>query len=63
MVIRRGLHVLDVPDGVCLARLQARNASGWHDYIVSEAEFAESTRHFEPSTPEEGFDVVVYPTQ
>jgi predicted kinase len=57
------LHVLDVPDGVCLARLQARNASGRHDYMVSEAEFAEFTRYFEPPTPEEGFHVVVYPTQ
>jgi predicted kinase len=57
------LHVLDVPDEVCLARLQARNASGQHDCIVSEAEFAEFTRYFEPPTPEEGFELVVYTTQ
>jgi predicted kinase len=56
------LHVLDAPDELCLTRLRDRNASGRHEYIVSEAEFAEFTRYFEAPSPEEGFNVVVYPT-
>lgn len=55
------LHVLDVPDKVCLARLAARNAGGIHEYQVSEAEFAELARHFEQPALDEGFDVVVNP--
>ena len=55
------LHLLEVPDEVCLARLDARNAGGRHEYVVSRAEFAEFTRHFQPPTPGEGFDVVVHP--
>jgi predicted kinase len=55
------LYLLDAPDELCLARLQARNASGRHDYVVSEAEFAEFNRYFEPPTPEEGFNVMIHP--
>lgn len=55
------LHVLDAPDELCLARLRERNANGRHDYVVSEAEFAEFTRNFELTTPEEGFNVTMYP--
>jgi predicted kinase len=54
------LHVLDVPDEVCLARLRARNAEGAHAYTVSESEFAELTRYFEPPTIDGGFDVMIY---
>jgi predicted kinase len=54
------LHVLDVTDEVCLARLQARNAEGRHEYQVSRAEFDELSRHFEPPTPAEGFDIVLH---
>lgn len=57
------LHLLDVPEEVCLARLSARNAGGQHEYQVSDAEFAELARYFEPPAPEEGFDVVVHPVQ
>jgi predicted kinase len=57
------LHVLDVPDEVCLARLQARNASGLHEYSVSPAEFAQFTAYLQMPTPEEGFDTLVYRTQ
>ncbi len=49
------LHLLDRPDEVCLARLEARNAGGAHEYLVSRAEFEEITRLFEPPLPEEGF--------
>jgi len=54
------LHFLDVPDEVCLARLQVRNAEGRHEYTVSRAEFEELTRYFEPPTPAEGFDIVIH---
>jgi predicted kinase len=54
------LHFLDVPDEVCLARLQARNAEGRHEYSVSRAEFEELSRYFEPPTQAEGFDIVIH---
>ncbi len=54
------LHLLNVSDEVCLARLQRRNASGQPEYTVSDAEFAEFTSYFEPPTLEEGFDIVEY---
>jgi predicted kinase len=55
------LHVLVVPDEICLARLRARNEEGAHEYRVSRTEFEELSRYFEPPTPAEGFDVVVHP--
>ncbi|QQS14837.1 MAG: ATP-binding protein [Rhodospirillales bacterium] len=57
------LHLLDVPDDVCRARLHQRNAAGTHPYVVSDAEFAEFTSHFVAPTAEEGFNVVVHPHQ
>jgi len=54
------LHFLDTPDEICRGRLAARNASGVHDYQVSEAQFDEFTRYFEPPNEAEGFDVVIY---
>ena len=54
------LHVLDVPDAVCLQRLRQRNASGTHEFQVSDAEFEQFTRHFVPPSPDEGFNVVVH---
>ena len=54
------LHFLDVPDEVCLARLQRRNAEGRHEYNVSRAEFEELSSYFEPPTPAEGFDIAIY---
>jgi predicted kinase len=55
------LHVLDPPDEVCWARLQARNAAGQHEYQVSREEFEAFTAYFQRPTPDEGFDVVRYP--
>ena len=52
------LHVLDVPDAVCLARLRARNAAGTHDFAATEAQFHQITRHFAPPEPEEGFTIL-----
>ncbi len=52
------LHVLNVPDDVCIERLRARNASGDHPFVVTDALFHEVTRYFSLPSPDEGFDVV-----
>jgi predicted kinase len=54
------LHVLDVPDEVCRARMHARNAAGTHEYVVSDEEFDAITRLYEPPTADEGFTLVVH---
>ena len=54
------LHLLDVPEEVCLARLKARNAAGDHPFAVTEAQFHQISRHFVPPRPEEGFEVHVH---
>lgn len=54
------MHFLDVPDEVCLARLQARNASGAHEFAVTESQFRQVTRHFAPPCPSEGFETKRY---
>jgi predicted kinase len=54
------LHLLDMPDALCLERLHRRNASGEHPFHVTDAEFAQFTRHFVPPAAEEGFNVVVH---
>lgn len=52
------LHYLDVPDGVCRARVQARNAQGDHPFTLSNAQFDQLLRHFEAPTDDEGFHIV-----
>lgn len=52
------LHLLDPPDAVCLARLQARNAAGSHDFAVTEEMFHRFSARLEPPTPDEGFEIV-----
>jgi predicted kinase len=59
--VARELHLLDMPDALCLERLRQRNASGEHPLQVSETEFAQFTRHFVPPSADEGFSVVVHP--
>jgi predicted kinase len=54
------LHVLDVPDAVCLQRLRRRNDAGTHEFRVSDAEFAQFTRFYVPPSPDEGFNIVVH---
>jgi len=54
------LHLLDVEDLVCLERLRLRNASGLHEYQVSEQDFADFTRWFSPPSEAEGFVVRCY---
>lgn len=51
------LHYLDVPDAVCLERLHRRNASGEHDYVVSDDEFFQFGSYFEAPSAEEGFEI------
>lgn len=52
------LHVLDVSDEVCKARLRARNAEGKHDFAATEAQFDLITSYFVLPTEDEGFNVV-----
>lgn len=54
------LHVLDVPDEVCLARLRARNAGGDHPFAATEEQFRRIAAHFVPPSPDEGFTIVVH---
>ncbi|MBP6895631.1 MAG: ATP-binding protein [Pseudacidovorax sp.] len=52
------LHLLDVPDEVCKARLRARNAAGDHPFETSDAEFDQISRYFVAPTADEGFNVI-----
>lgn len=54
------LHVLDVPDAVCKARLRHRNASGAHQYQVDEATYDLFMAHFVPPAADEGFNLIVH---
>lgn len=54
------LHVLDVPDDVCRARLRRRNAEGTHEFAATDAEFDAITAYFVPPGEAEGFETVVY---
>jgi predicted kinase len=56
------LHYLDVPDAICLQRLQERNADGKHPFQVGEEDYALFTSYFAPPGPEEGFNIVVHRT-
>ena len=51
------LHLLDVPEDVCLARLQARNARRDHPFAVTEEQFRRISGHFAAPSPEEGFTI------
>jgi predicted kinase len=52
------LHLLDVPEEICLARLRARNSQGDHPFAVTEDQFRRISRHFVAPSPEEGFRVL-----
>ena len=54
------LHLLDIPDEICLKRLRERNESGEHPFQVSDAEFDQFMHYFVPPRPAEGFNVVVH---
>ncbi|WP_431358219.1 AAA family ATPase [Sphingomonas brevis] len=55
------LHYLDVSDEVCKSRLAERNASGTHEYQVSEADFELFNSYVVPPASAEGFNVVIHP--
>ena len=57
------LHVLDVPDEVCLDRLKSRNVRGSHPFAVTAEQFGQISKHFVPPSPDEGFDVVFHQHQ
>jgi len=52
------LHVLDVSDTVCLARLRARNANGSHPFLVTDTQFHEVSGYFTAPAADEGFNIV-----
>lgn len=52
------LHLLDVPDDVCKARLRARNAAGSHAYDTSDEQYDRMMSHFELPAADEGFTIV-----
>lgn len=52
------LHVIDVSDEICKARLRARNAEGLHDFAATEAQFDAITSYFVLPSEDEGFTVV-----
>jgi len=56
------LHLLDVSDAVCRARLHARNAKGDHPFQVDDDQFDWITRHFVAPLPNEGFNIRRYPS-
>lgn len=57
------LHVLDVPEEVCIARLRARNAQGDHPFVATEEQFRQLSKHFVAPTPDEGFNIVLHHPQ
>lgn len=52
------MHVLDVSDEVCLARLRARNSSGDHPFVVTDALFREINGYFTEPEVDEGFTIL-----
>jgi predicted kinase len=54
------LHYLEVSDVVCKARLAGRNASGGHEFSVSDEQFVRITEFFVPPVDAEGFNLRIY---
>ncbi|MEM9104673.1 MAG: ATP-binding protein [Pseudomonadota bacterium] len=54
------LHVLEIPDALCLSRLRQRNTSGKHPFAPTEEQFHQFSRHYVPPSPDEGFHLVVH---
>lgn len=53
------LHLLEVDDAVCKARLRRRNTAGNHEFAVTDAQYDRMMRHFAPPGPEEGYFRIV----
>nr|WP_319382482.1 ATP-binding protein [uncultured Roseibium sp.] len=54
------LHLIEVSDDVCKQRLRERNASGEHEFQVSDKQFERVNRHYLPPTEAEGFTIRVH---
>ena len=54
------LHVLDLPDSICKARLRQRNTSGEHQYQVDDATYDLFMSYFVLPTADEGFNVIFH---
>ena len=52
------LHYLEASDALCKERLAARNASGTHEYEVSDADYDLFTSYFVAPQESEGFHVL-----
>ncbi|MEM0947726.1 MAG: ATP-binding protein [Pseudomonadota bacterium] len=52
------MHVMDVSDETCLARLRQRNATGDHPFAPTEEQFHRVSAHYTLPSPEEGFKLV-----
>ncbi|MHA7772419.1 AAA family ATPase [Roseibium sp. M-1] len=57
---RHLLHFLDIPDDTCRQRLKHRNATGQHEFSVTEADFDRITGHFQPPSADEGSNLKIY---
>lgn len=51
------IHFIDTEEHICKQRLQARNATGSHEFKTSDAEFDVITSYFEPPSEAEGFRI------
>lgn len=54
------LHLLDIPDELCLARLRTRNAQGDHAFSATEEQFRRFSNHFAAPSAEEGFNIKIH---
>ena len=54
------LHVLLTPESICKERVAIRNASGLHQYHVSDADFDLFNRYVVAPDPNEGFNIVTH---
>ena len=55
------LHHLDLPDEICRERLRRRNASGEHEYVLSDEDFDAINARIEPPTETEGLNIRIHP--
>ncbi|WP_434051562.1 MAG: ATP-binding protein [Roseibium sp.] len=55
------LHLIDVSDDVCRERLRKRNATGEHEFQVSDEQFERVSRHYQPPVEAEGFNIRIHP--
>jgi len=54
------LHLLEVPDDICLSRLRERNAQGDHAFATTQEQFHQFSKHFVAPAQNEGFLIVTH---